>query len=235
MVLSSMALTLMFCFGQEGVFTSSDGNTRIIVFNAPLLGNVAVPAAPYSGEWVADYRLPANRLMSREWRDSAGRTRNESWSDGFREAEIDDPVARIAYVIGDVARTAHRAKLNSVGFRSDGRPMYEASLDPKPNTTVDQLGEWIIEGVVVRGTRSTYRHPDLAARGPGPLVSGETWFSLELRLSILTIDFDSKVGLHTTRRTKIKRSEPDASLFRPPDGYAVVDEDGPFTVTLKKQ
>jgi hypothetical protein len=192
-----MALTSMFCFGQEGVVSSPDGNTRVIKFNAPLLGNVAVLAAPYSGEWIADHRTPANRLISRNWRDSSGRTRGEFWSDGFLETVIEDPVARIAYVVEDSARTLHQAKLDSVGFRSDGRPMYESSLEPKPTVTVDQLGVWIIEGVAVTGTRSTYRPPD-----PRLLVSGETWFSLGLRLAVLTIDFDPKVGLQTTRLTK---------------------------------
>jgi hypothetical protein len=234
-VLGSMSLISLFCFGQAGVFTSADGNTQILKFRAPLIGNVAVPGAPYSGEWIADHRTPANRLISRNWRDSAGRTRGEFWIDGFLETRIEDPIARIAYLVEDSARTVHRAKLNSVGFRSDGRPMYEANPEPRPNVTVDQLGEWIIEGVAVTGTRSTFRPPDRATGGSGPLVSGETWFSLELRLAILTIDFDPKIGLQTTRLTKIKRSEPDASLFLPPDGYAIVDEDGPFTVTFKKQ
>jgi hypothetical protein len=229
-----MALMSRFCFGQGGVRDSLDGNTRSVMLVAPVLGNVVVSGAPYSGELVVDYGSPANRT-SREWRDSAGRTRYESWRDGFHEAEIDDPVARIAYIVEDSARTVHRAKLNSVGFRSDGGPMYEASLEPQPNTTVERLGDWIIEGVAVTGTRSTYRPPDRVTGGPGMFVSHETWFSLELRLSILTIDFFPGAGAHTTRRAKIKRSEPDASLFLPPDGYAIVDEDGPFTVTFKKQ
>jgi hypothetical protein len=225
---SLMALIWSPCFGQGSVLTLDNGNTQIVNYHAPLHGDVAVRGAPYSAELIADYKSPANRLLSRQWRDSAGRGRYESWTDGFRQDVIYDPVARVAYVIDDLTRTAHRAGLNSVGIRSDGRPAYEASLDPQPNVTVEQLGEWVIEGVVVKRTRWT-------SYISVPPETHETWFSLELRLHILTTYFGPRGGAQTTRLTKIKRSEPDATLFLPPEGYAVVEEVGSFAVTLKKR
>jgi hypothetical protein len=197
-----------------------------VTYVAPVHGDVAVRGAPYSAEQIADWKSPANRLLSRQWRDSAGRVRWENWNDdGFRQDAIYDPVARIAYVMDDVARIAHRAVLNSVGIRSDGRPAYEASLEPRPGVTIEQLGESVIEGVAVRGTRWTWYIPV-------PSETQETWFSLELRLAILK----TSSGGQTTRLTKIDRSEPDAARFQPPEGYSVVEEKGgTFAVTAKKQ
>jgi hypothetical protein len=125
-LISLMALIWLSCFGQGSVITSADGNIETITYPVPVHGDVAVRGAPYSAELIADWKAPPNRLLSRQWRDSAGRVRCENWNDGFRQDVISDPVARIAYLMDDVARTAHRAVLNSVGIRSDGRPAYEA-------------------------------------------------------------------------------------------------------------
>jgi hypothetical protein len=39
-----------------------------------------------------------------------------------------------------------------------------------------------------------------------------------------------EVSVSEMRLVNISRQEPDRALFRPPDGYAVVDESGPFTI-----
>src|SRR5579864_9334474 len=111
---SLMALIWLPCFGQGSILTSADGNTEIVTYPAPVHGDIAVRGAPYSAELIANWNAPASRLLSRQWRDSAGRARYEEWNGGFKQDVIYDPVARIAYVMDDVARTAHRAVLNSV-------------------------------------------------------------------------------------------------------------------------
>jgi len=54
-------------------------------------------------------------------------------------------------------------------------------------------------------------------------VTSETWTSPELRITVRLVKDDPRTGKVTTELTNIDRSDPAPSLFKPPVGYAVVD------------
>jgi hypothetical protein len=63
----------------------------------------------------------------------------------------------------------------------------------------------------------------------------EIWFSPELKELVLSKNSDPRFGETTIGLTNLNRSEPDASRFAPPSGYAIVDEKDSMTMTLKRQ
>jgi len=86
------------------------------------------------------------------------------------------------------------------------------------------LGEKTIEGVRVTGTRTTVIIPAAAIGNRAPIeIVTEQWYSPELNVVMLSEHRDPRVGQTRYRLHDIARSEPDATLFRVPDGYTVSD------------
>ncbi len=84
------------------------------------------------------------------------------------------------------------------------------------------LGEKTIEGVRVTGTRTTVTIPAAAIGNRAPIeIVTEQWFSPEINVVMLSEHRDPRVGQTRYRLHDIARSEPDAALFRVPDGYTV--------------
>ena len=54
-------------------------------------------------------------------------------------------------------------------------------------------------------------------------VSTESWYSPALKAVVLRKRSDPRFGEITYRLVNISLDEPDASLFRVPDGYRIVD------------
>ena len=101
----------------------------------------------------------------------------------------------------------------------------------RPEHSSESLGTQVMEGVNVQGTRSTMTIPVGAQGNDRPLATvSETWFSPDLKLTILMKTTDHRNGESTTRMTNLVLGEPDPSLFQPPAGYNIVDEAGPFQV-----
>jgi len=94
----------------------------------------------------------------------------------------------------------------------------------KFSTNTEQLGKQMIEGVECEGTRTVTTIPVGAIGNERPIETvGETWYSLELRMMILSKRSDPRFGESTYRVTNISRSEPDAALFQVPPDYVVKD------------
>ena len=86
------------------------------------------------------------------------------------------------------------------------------------------LGDKRIEGVRVTGTRTTVTIPAAAIGNRAPIeIVTEQWYSPELNVVMLSEHRDPRVGQTRYRLHDIARSEPDAALFRVPDGYTVSD------------
>jgi hypothetical protein len=66
------------------------------------------------------------------------------------------------------------------------------------------------------------------------VVTSEVWYSQDLELVVLWKDFDPRTGENIRRLAKLSRAEPEYSLFQPPPGYTIVDETGPFTITITR-
>jgi hypothetical protein len=61
----------------------------------------------------------------------------------------------------------------------------------------------------------------------------ETWTSPELNAVISSKISDPRQGERIQTLSNISRAEPDAVLFQVPQGYQVINETGPFTITIK--
>jgi hypothetical protein len=98
---------------------------------------------------------------------------------------------------------------------------------PRADTETTELGTQTIEGVEATGTRTVVTIPagEIGNEQPIKIVS-ESWYSNELKTSVLTKRSDPRFGETTYRLANITRSEPAASLFEVPAGYAITD-DGP--------
>ncbi|HEY6403912.1 MAG TPA: TonB family protein [Blastocatellia bacterium] len=100
----------------------------------------------------------------------------------------------------------------------------------KYSTNREQLGKRMVEGVECEGTRTVTTIPIGAIGNERPLeMVGETWFSPELKMIILSKRSDPRFGESTYRVTNISRSEPETTLFQVPSDYAV--KDGGFVFT----
>jgi hypothetical protein len=89
---------------------------------------------------------------------------------------------------------------------------------------VEQLGEQTIEGVTAKGTRRTVTIPagQIGNEQPISIVS-ESWYSPELKMTVLSKRNDPRMGETEFRLTNIQRGEPAPSLFQVPAGYELKD------------
>jgi hypothetical protein len=94
-----------------------------------------------------------------------------------------------------------------------------------PAPTREDLGTQTIEGVRAEGTRSTVTLPAGAMGNERPIVvTDERWFAPELGVVVSSRHSDPRLGTTSYRLTNLRRADPDAALFRVPDGYTVKDD-----------
>jgi hypothetical protein len=106
-----------------------------------------------------------------------------------------------------------------------------ASEKPAPQTSTEDLGTQIIEGVSAEGRRTTTEWPVGSMGNDRPIITTyENWRSPDLQEIILSKSDDPRNGEHTHKLVNVSRSEPDPSLFEPPPGYTIKDEKGQFTI-----
>lgn len=109
-----------------------------------------------------------------------------------------------------------------------------AKMETTPvETRTEALGNRYLEGVNATGTRTT-RIIDAGSMGNDkPIVSvTETWFSPELKMTVLTQTDDGQSGHSTMKLVNIVRTEPVAQLFQVPSDYTVKDTQ-PATASVK--
>lgn len=206
----------------------------------------AVSGAPYYGVMSSgrESTLPdgthvfkAAPITRKMWRDSQGRMRTEHVLQGdggeFMVADINDPVAGLAYVMDDNIHVIHRFTM--VPLAEWKRPP-QKQAEARRQRSFEQIGERNIEGVAVSGRRMTEVIPAGEAGNDKPVVLvSDFWYSRELRMDILTEIFDPRNEKGTNRMTNISLAEPDASLFSPPAGFTIIDEKDWITMILKRQ
>jgi hypothetical protein len=97
------------------------------------------------------------------------------------------------------------------------------------NTTTEDLGSQTMQGVTVTGTRTTrtIAKGEIGNDAPISIVT-EVWTSPELKTVVYSKRSDPRMGEQTFQLTNISRSEPDASLFTVPAGFAVTDGPEPI-------
>jgi hypothetical protein len=114
-----------------------------------------------------------------------------------------------------------------------GVHVYSTSAKSNYDSRTEDLGTRNIEGVDAEGTRTTTTIPADAIGNERPIeIVYERWHSKELDLIVLSKHSDPRFGEQTYRLTNIVRSEPDPSLFTPPQGYKLITEPGSRTYTI---
>jgi hypothetical protein len=89
----------------------------------------------------------------------------------------------------------------------------------------------LIEGVTADGERFTRTWPVGSQGNDRPFQTFfENWVSPELKVMVLSKNFDPRSGESTTKLININRAEPPASLFQPPPDYTIVEETGSFEI-----
>lgn len=89
----------------------------------------------------------------------------------------------------------------------------------------ERLGGKTIAGFYAEGIRDTITIPVQSEGNDRPLVTvHETWHSPDLGIVLLEINEDPRTGTRTTEVTALDRGEPDAALFRIPEGYTVREQ-----------
>jgi len=192
------------------------------------------------------------------YRDSAGRTRTEQrlpQSPVLKQAEtpvvpeIFDPVAGCIYYLDVANRVAHRVELPQpikaltppagLVFPMSPPLMIIAapgqSPGPAPERVSEPLGTQVIDGIQIRGIRTTTTYAIGTMGNDRPIsATTEIWTSPELNAVISSKISDPRQGDRIQTLSNISRDEPDAELFEVPQGYQVVDETGPFTITINE-
>jgi hypothetical protein len=109
-----------------------------------------------------------------------------------------------------------------------GPPMGPPVMAAPPNATTEVLGARDVNGLAAEGTRITVTIAAGAMGNEKPMhLVTERWVSTELRIPVLIIRRDPRLGDTTYRLTNVERGEPSSDLFEVPAGYTVQDEPRP--------
>lgn len=186
------------------------------------------------------------KSQTRMYRDSQGRTRTEIFpppqllsATGSQEPLqiiIMDPIEGVQYFLNprnhSGTRNVFRARPAAVPPQPAPKPPVnvappqrppQAPQESRPQTTSEDLGMQMIDGVSAHGTRVTTTIPVNAQGNDRPLVTVfEHWYSDELRMDIRSKRSDPRNG-ETTENVTIDLTESDPSLFRPPADYAITE------------
>ena len=179
--------------------------------------------------------------------------------EALKLVEIQDPVAGLFYILDTVNRVAHRSALAPpppgatvppTGFtgafitggfgpssppRMAGGPGPMGRTEAQPEMSVQDLGAREIDGVVAEGRRMTRTYAAGVMGNDRPLsMTTEIWNSPELRMTVLSKIFDPRTGERVTRLKDLSRRDPEPGYFQPPPDYQIVDETGPFTITVTR-
>jgi hypothetical protein len=105
---------------------------------------------------------------------------------------------------------------------ASGEDACKPNAKPLPSPTA--LGERIIEGLKVTGTRMEFTIPSGAVGNEQPItVSSEQWFSPDLGVVVSSTHKDPMMGDTTYKLEQVSRAEPDQSLFTVPADYTQND------------
>ncbi|HUO27166.1 MAG TPA: hypothetical protein VMU61_15980 [Candidatus Aquilonibacter sp.] len=175
---------------------------------------------------------------------------------------IVDPVAGFRYILDTNTKTAHKMPLppeegaassaaksgKNLFFYSStigagpapGGPGAQvfisraAASGNEPAPASENLGDQTIAGVQATGTRITTTIPAGKMGNEQPInVVSESWYSPELKATVMSKHSDPWAGQLTTEFTNVSTSEPDPSLFTIPSDYKIVD--GPQPLMMKIQ
>jgi hypothetical protein len=124
----------------------------------------------------------------------------------------------------ELRRAVRGARVAATG----GAPTFAmaATFDfPGGETTTEDLGDQVLEGVLARGTRHTQTIPPGAIGNERAIeVVAEQWYSKDIEAVVLRRNVDPRFGETTYRLVNLVRGEPSSDLFAVPDGYETLSE-----------
>ncbi|WP_158789710.1 hypothetical protein [Granulicella sp. L46] len=192
-------------------------------------------------------------VRTHQARDSAGKTMSESERGCQRDENgvpqpkfgvgVIDQTKRvsISWEIGvgadDVVRIFHMGdppKPLTAEELAAQRKRFAQQQPPRYSSKREDLGMRTIAGVDAHGSRVTQTIPAGAEGNELPLVIvSETWNSKELGLILLGMRDDPRRGKTTFEIEELTQGEPDPTLFVPPAGYKIVDQNPPVDNATK--
>ncbi|HWE51223.1 MAG TPA: hypothetical protein VG273_15630 [Bryobacteraceae bacterium] len=199
-------------------------------------GPRAVTGLPYSMEQTTErvqtladgtrISQPAQKIA--QYRDSAGRTRNEitttvagPGAQTISTIIIMDPVSGLRYNLDTRNHVAR--KMPPLSPPPQGRAAAPLALQ-RPDASSESLGTQVIQGITARGTRTTMTYPIGFSGNDRPIVSiNEMWMSIDLRIMLQSKMSDPRFGDSTTTLNSFSQAEPDPTLFQIPADYQVVE------------
>ena len=102
------------------------------------------------------------------------------------------------------------------------------AVSPFPEGTVgmyepaEELGEQVLEGLLVKGTRMTDTIPAGTIGNDRPIeIVTERWYSEDIDAMVLQRYSDPRFGETTYRLVNVVRGEPSPDLFQVPQGYEI--------------
>ena len=206
-----------------------------------------VKGLPYSAtteteilQTLADGNSISSRSTGFVARDSEGRTRREqslaaigallARPDAPKLTVIQDPVARVTYLLEPVPKVARRLRWPEQGPPAPPfPPALGGGLPPGTGSTTSAPPEPLagreIESLAAQGTRYTLVLPAGQVGNARPLtVVSERWYSSVLDLVLETRHADPRFGETHYRLLHVDRREPERALFEVPAGYSVEDQ-----------
>ena len=107
----------------------------------------------------------------------------------------------------------------------------------EPAPASENLGDQTINGIHATGTRVTTTIPAGKMGNEKPIVvTSESWYSSELKATVMTKHDDPWAGELKTEFTNVNTAEPDSSLFTVPADYKIVDvKDGPIKIKVMQR
>ena len=135
------------------------------------------------------------------------------------QAELQEKLRKL-----EQARTARVEQAEtSRSAAEQAKQVVERAASGGGESTKENLGEQVVEGVRATGTRTTTVIP--AGSSIGNLneirIVSEQWFSPDLDVLVLTRHSDPRVGETVYKLTNVVRAQPDPNLFVPPADYTI--------------
>jgi len=236
-------------FGEQ-MNASGTGGTGGMV--GMVMGTV-VKSMPYSGEEVSEMDQTLgdgtrihSETRTKVYRDGEGRLRRETPT----SITIFDPVAGTGYTLDPATHTAHKigismtasstyasAPATSAEEMDAQMRLMKSVMGPSPALMAagsglggpsgqakrESLGAQTMEGLQVKGTRTTSTIPEGAIGNSRAIETvSERWFSADLQTVVMTKHSDPRSGTQTFQLRNVLRGEPSPSLFQLPSDYTVV-------------
>jgi hypothetical protein len=214
-------------------------------------GVTARANAPYSStvktsheQKLADGNAIHTSSITHQMRDSAGRTRWETWAgcvpgpDGQLQPMVhvlvNDPVTNTSLSwsendrIPKVVHVYHRPELVPPvpsAETTERQEVTQARRQQQVEVHHERLGSKTIEGVMAEGSRTVRTIPAGEQGNDLPLtIIDEVWIAKDLSVAMMRVNDDPRYGKNTTEVVELNRGEPDAVLFAPPAGYKLEEQ-----------